>query len=249
MRLGTYVMIAAGLALLGGAPAQAQSKGFYPQKPCGALLRDGSDAEKLMMAAWAFGFIAAKQNDARPVDLENAKIMLRNVAQVCKRDETRSVLSIVSASKPEDASVGGSKANAAQMLSNFLRPGADVAALTAELKPTDDEIAMVYGEELAAKLVPYYAELYSSGATVKGKPGNNAVIIHRATTKGLKDGEPVLRDFPGGYEQVRASLQGEYPIIHFKFVNKGEKSGMSYDGLIYINDRWVFMPKPWRVLD
>ena len=38
------------------------------------------------------------------------------------------------------------------------------------------------------------------------------------------------------------------PIVRFKFVKQGETTGMAFDGLIYVNDRWVIMPKPWRVL-
>ncbi|MEO0482746.1 MAG: hypothetical protein AAF138_03905, partial [Planctomycetota bacterium] len=59
---------------------------------------------------------------------------------------------------------------------------------------------------------------------------------------------PGLADFPGGYKDVRGMMQGSYPIFRFKFVAPGERSGMAFDGLIYINDRYVLMPKPWRAL-
>jgi len=59
----------------------------------------------------------------------------------------------------------------------------------------------------------------------------------------------VLSEFPGGYEQVRGQFVGDFPIVRFKFIEPGETSGMAFDGLIFVNDRWVFMPKPWRGLN
>ena len=35
----------------------------------------------------------------------------------------------------------------------------------------------------------------------------------------------------------------------FKFVTKGQTAGLAFDGLIYVNNRWVLMPKPWRALN
>jgi len=30
---------------------------------------------------------------------------------------------------------------------------------------------------------------------------------------------------------------------------KGKTTGLAFDGLIYVNNRWVLMPKPWRALN
>jgi len=39
------------------------------------------------------------------------------------------------------------------------------------------------------------------------------------------------------------------PIVRFKFVEKGETSGLAFDGLVYVDGRWTLLPKPWRSLD
>ena len=31
-------------------------------------------------------------------------------------------------------------------------------------------------------------------------------------------------------------------------INQGETLGLAFDGLIFVNDRWVLMTKPWRSL-
>jgi len=72
------------------------------------------------------------------------------------------------------------------------------------------------------------------------------VLTWYATTKELREGNPILREFPGGYKKVAGLMQGEYPILRFKFVEPGETMGLAFDGLIFVNDHWVLMPKPWR---
>jgi hypothetical protein len=58
----------------------------------------------------------------------------------------------------------------------------------------------------------------------------------------------VAGEFPGGYAQVAQYIVKDVPIVRFKFVKPGETMGMAFDGLIHVNGRWVFMPKPWNGL-
>lgn len=39
------------------------------------------------------------------------------------------------------------------------------------------------------------------------------------------------------------------PIVAIKFIRKGETLGRVFDGLVYVRERWVLIPKPWRGLD
>ena len=49
-------------------------------------------------------------------------------------------------------------------------------------------------------------------------------------------------------EDVLDYFVSDVPIGRFKFVEQGETLGLAFDGLIFVNDHWVFMPKPWRAL-
>lgn len=244
-------VFAAGLLVLlvGAGQVAAQVNGFDARQPCGPMIRGASDVDKLMIAAWVYGYLAAVNTDVRPVDLDNNKTMLGNIIQVCAKDETRSLLSIVAASKPQGQEGPGSSAEAKARLLQFLDPAADRVALTAALKPTEADIRAVYGAPLADQLVAMYAAMFTPGAAIGPKPGQDEVILIRTTTASLKDGDAVLREFPGGYEKVRGYFVGDVPIVRFKFVEQGQTTGLAFDGLIYVKDRWVLMPKPWRALD
>ena len=43
------------------------------------------------------------------------------------------------------------------------------------------------------------------------------------------------------------ALPGAWAVAGF--VEPGESLGLAFDGLIFVNGRWVLMPKPWRVLE
>jgi hypothetical protein len=73
--------------------------------------------------------------------------------------------------------------------------------------------------------------------------------VVRATTAGLLAGDAVLSDFPGGYKDILPYMIGDHPIVRFKFITSGETLGLAFDGLVFVNDRWVLMPKPWRYLE
>ena len=237
------------IVLIWPAWASAQSNGFDPRQNCQELLSGATDVDKMMIAAWAYGYLAHSQNSVSPVDLENNKVMLRNIAGVCQKNAGLKLVEIVAGSKKPGAETPGSEAQARALLTQFLQPNADRAALTALLKPNEADIRTVYAEPLADRLVQMYEQMYQPGVAIGPKPGQNAIITTRGLTAQLVRGDAVLRDFPGGYKHVLKYFTSDVPIVRFKFVKQGESTGMAFDGLIFVNGRWVLMPKPWRALD
>lgn len=241
-------ILALGVAGISG-PVRAQGTGFDPNAACGVTLRAASDADKMLIGAWVFGYVAATGSDARPVDRANIAALLNNVYEACGRDETRSLFALVQNHNRGAASDPGNRAGAEQLLRRFLVSGADLETLTAALAPTSADIAAVYGEPLASRLDEMYAQMFKPGVRIGPKPEQNALIVIHTTTGALKRRDPVVRDFPGGYEKVLGYIVGDYPIVRFKFVRQGEDLGLAFDGLIHVNGRWVLMPKPWRALE
>ena len=246
----------AGLALvltLGiSAPAGAQGVGFDPNAPCGTTLRAAGDSEKMLIGAWAYGFVAGAKGDARPVGRDAIAALLGQVYKACARDQQASLLAVMQGGGKGGGQGGddgpGSRADAEKLLGRFLDTGADLARLTADLAPAAPDISAVYGEPLAGRLVAMYGQMFTPGARIGPKPDQNALIVFHATTGALKRREAVLGEFPGGYEKVLDYIVGDYPIVRFKFVRQGEDLGLAFDGLIFVNGRWVLMPKPWRAL-
>jgi hypothetical protein len=101
---------------------------------------------------------------------------------------------------------------------------------------------------LASSLIDAYDGLFVPGAVIRPKPGQTELLSIFTTTGALKRGDPVLAEFPGGYKDVLDYIVGDVPIARFKFVEPGEDLGLAFDGLVHVNGRWVFMPKPWNGL-
>jgi hypothetical protein len=55
-------------------------------------------------------------------------------------------------------------------------------------------------------------------------------------------------EFPGGYRRVAAQLQPGFAWVAWSFVAPGESAGLSFDGLVRIDDRFAWFPRPWKLL-
>lgn len=241
-------MLCALILLIWPGFAVAQSNGFDPRQGCEQIISGATDIDKMMVAAWAYGYLASSQNRPSPVDLDNNKVMLRNIIKVCQGNTKMSLMEIVNKSKKAGVEVSGSEAHARALLSQFSQPGADLAALTAQLKPSEADIRAVYADPLAGRLIGMYGKMFAPGSALGPKPGQSNLLTSRGTTAQLARGDAVLRDFPGGYKEITRFFASDVPIVRFKFVKPGETVGMAFDGLIYVNSHWVLMPKPWRAL-
>lgn len=245
-----------GLALAGGilAGSSAAAQGFDPREGCGDILNRATEADQVMIAAWTFGYIAANTDNVRPVDPSNNDILLGNILTVCQNNPGLSLLEIVDASSSKPAAPAaqpvepGSDADARRLLTAFLDPSADHRALTQAILPTREEVLAVYAEPLGSALWASYESQMGPGVAFRPKDGQTELLVVYATTRELFDQRPVLAEFPGGYKDVLQYLKIDVPIVRFKFVKPGETLGLAFDGLIYLDDRWVIMPKPWRAL-
>jgi hypothetical protein len=144
---------------------------------------------------------------------------------------------------------GGGEAQARALLGQFVKPGADCAALSKQLRPTKEDFAAVFSGDAAAKAAAGYGPPWDAGQMViQGKPDQTEVLLWSATSDELKAGTGNAGKFPGGYKQVAQSLQPGLTLYLFKFVRPGADLGMAFDGLVFVNGHFVIFPKPWRVL-
>jgi hypothetical protein len=240
-------LYAIGFFLLALKPALAE--GIDPRDLCYKQLTQGTDMDKLMMAAWTMGYLAAAQENVIPVDIANATTILRNLADVCAANSQLSLIEVVSMSRKSGVDGPGGEAEARALLERFLAPGADLGAMTMALKPSEADIRAVYNEPLAGKLVAMYEGMYQPGAAIGPGEGQDSLILVRTMTDHLIRGDAVLGEFPGGYRDVAGLMNPGFAIVRFKFVKAGEEAGMAFDGLIHVNGRWVLMPKPWRAME
>jgi len=143
----------------------------------------------------------------------------------------------------------GTEDEAKALVAELAKPGADLAALSAKLRPTAADYAAVFDAELAKKAESLYGPAWAAGQiVVQHKPDQTATLVSKATTDELVAGTGQSMSFPGGYKKVAPRMKRGLTIYAFKFVVPGQQLGMAYDGLIFVNGHWALFPKPWRAL-
>jgi hypothetical protein len=144
----------------------------------------------------------------------------------------------------------GADKEAQALLQEFVRPGADHAALSRRLRPAPADYAVVFTAELAGKLQATYDPVWDKGLLViRGKPDQSAVLAWGASSAELKSWTGAAAEhFPGGWKEVAPHLKPGLRIYSFKFVEPGQTLGMAFDGLVRVNGQWRIFPKPWRAL-
>ena len=237
------------------------AEGFAPGDNCNTTLTGASPTTKIMVATWMIGYIDSGVGDNRNVSFDEVEKVLNALSGICAANPQESLLNVAQAvvdgqrerdaqpvAEPGGAS-GGSEAAARELLVQFLQPGADLPELTWALMASPEDIRAVYKEPLASRMIEVYGEKLTRGIKIAPKPGQSELLLWRSTTDKLIAGDAVLDHFPGGYRRVLEHMNPGFPVVRFKFVKPGEKLGMAFDGLFWVNGHWAWMPKPWRMLE
>jgi hypothetical protein len=127
------------------------------------------------------------------------------------------------------------------------------SALISALRPTAEDYAALFVPDAAPQAeAGYDAALWSSPVAVAWpiKPEQTQVRIRGAVTSDeIIAHAPSAAALPGGYVDIAARLKPGALWIAWEFVAPGASAGLYFDGLVpRPGDRWVWCPKPWRVL-
>jgi hypothetical protein len=141
-------------------------------------------------------------------------------------------------------------AAAVEMLSAFLDPAqiGRRAAMTLALRPRDEDWSAVFVSGAAEQARHGYAALWSSSPVIEPAADQTSMRVSVALAEELTGGTLRSRDFPGGYAGVARAFVPGRVWIGWKFVVPGETLGLAYDGLVHLGGRFVWFPKPWRVI-
>jgi hypothetical protein len=146
---------------------------------------------------------------------------------------------------------GGDEAGAVALVKALNDGKTDGVALTKALRPDSADFKAIFVADAASKAETAYKKLWDAPdfGAIKGKPEQTEALVDKATTDDVIAWNANANNIlPGGYEEVKTKFNKGLPLYRFKFVKPGEKLGMAYDGLIYVNGHWVFVPKPWKYL-
>ena len=239
--------LSAALAL----PVQAARDRFDPSQPCETVLVYEDVVDKVLVGAWVSGYLAKAEGRLRVMGPDELGNILKVLQNMCSSSPGLRFSALAEQLAQKAAATPRSQASVAgrQLLRRFFAADADHAALTASLKPGPGDVRAVYAEPLASRLIASYEQLFQPGAAIRPKPEHEDLITIFTTTGELRSSASVLGEFPGGYKKVLPHFIADVPIGRFKFVKPGETLGLAFDGLIFVNGRWVLMPKPWRGLE
>ncbi len=115
-------------------------------------------------------------------------------------------------------------------------------------RPDPDDYARVFVPAVAARARAAYEVIWLGPPKPEPKPGQSDVLVFAAPASLLTDDNELSRRFPGGYRGISSLLDPHQIWLSWKFVEPGSGSGMAYDGLVWLDGRFAWFPKPWRVL-
>lgn len=124
---------------------------------------------------------------------------------------------------------------------------AEAIALLDSLKVNYEDCLEIVQSEADAWALWKYAKITYHKADIKAieaKPGQTELIIQSANTSHLKQGSNT--GLPEGYGSVASKFKEDLVIYAFRYVSPGSSVGMRFDGLVFVRDKWVFIPKMWR---
>lgn len=153
--------------------------------------------------------------------------------------------------KPVAAPSGpqGTQDEARQLLEELARPNVDVKTLSAKLQPKAADYAAIFIAGSAVKAQTNYDKEWAGGKMViTHAPDQTDLKLFAAKVDEIANGKGQGVEFPGGYKKVIAQFKPGVTIYAWRFVRPGEKTGMAYDGLVFVNGHFVWLPKPWRAL-
>ncbi len=141
-------------------------------------------------------------------------------------------------------------AKAMALLSQFVQPGllAHRLDLLLTLRPQPEDFGRVFTAEAVEGARDAYLSLWASPQPLNPPSHQTLVELHVATALELGSGSPTAREFPGGYAQIASLLQPDRLWVCWRFGTPGQSGGVLYDGLVWLDDRFAWFPKPWRFL-
>ena len=148
---------------------------------------------------------------------------------------------------------------AAALLNQFLKSDSDLdqaalrtrrELLTQSLRPRDADYAQVfvgsYGENARKGYEALWARSPGPVIDMQDAQSQVRIAVVQAAVLGTENKESFA--FPGGYRDIAPFLIPDRYWVAWEFLAPGARAGLQYNGLVYLDARFVWFPKPWRVL-
>lgn len=137
---------------------------------------------------------------------------------------------------------------ARRVLAPFLLQGADAKSITRALRPQPEDYALVFATDIAHGMRQIYDGVWETEPVITRKTHQNVLLASACVAEGFFPGSVMMDAFPGGYAKLADHLVDGRVWVCWKFVAPGQRLGMAWDGLVHLEERWVWFPRPWAFL-
>ena len=120
------------------------------------------------------------------------------------------------------------------------------AVIARELRPRADDFDRLFLAPAADAMRRHFAGVFATDPIPAPGSGQTEARVHVALAGLLREDNLLSRPFPGGYRRVAPAMMPLVPWGCWSFVAPGADVGITYDGLAFVDDRVVWLPKPWR---
>lgn len=138
-----------------------------------------------------------------------------------------------------------------EMVSPLLRALASPEGpeLVQELRPTPADYALVFEAGIAAAVMHAYDRLWTQPPEVDPGDGYPDLEVAAAPAGMFRSQNEVSWRFPQGYRAIAPWLQPQRTWVRWRYLGRGESAGgIAFDGLVWLDKRWAWFPKPFRVI-
>jgi hypothetical protein len=127
--------------------------------------------------------------------------------------------------------------------------GPEGSAIIERLRPGSDDYTRVFQCDIASAVRTAYERLWSTPPEIERLTGGDIKVrVDAAPASMLLEENELSERFPGGYRTIAPHLQPDRIWFVWRYLRPGQESGMRYDGVVRLDDRWVWFPKPYRVV-
>lgn len=114
------------------------------------------------------------------------------------------------------------------------------------LFPSYNDCVKLFGQTYAQQVLDHSTELLDQISDSLLPEEYKQIEVTAATAGLLRSPNELSDKFPQGYRDIAGWMTPKY--IWLTWLVKGSNTQTRYDGLVWIDDHWVLIPKPFRVL-
>ncbi len=120
----------------------------------------------------------------------------------------------------------------------------DLREVAESIAPKESDFAAVFTDADQAKAG--YRATWPDTPLPEARVGETVLSVTVATPEMLTSIDALAQSFPRGYRRITDKMVPDVPWVSWRFYAPDQSSATKYDGLVWLGDRFIWFPKPYR---